>query len=84
MRVDTQVNPTLEHGVQTENKYAPTMTPSGLSMGTMRKRILALRALASGLSPVKKKRIPRIIKEELDSPGWTRAERLTTGRDAMA
>jgi hypothetical protein len=37
-------------------------------------------ALAPSVSPVRNRRMPRIIQEELDSPGWTRADKATTGR----
>jgi hypothetical protein len=60
------------------------MTPSGLSMGTMRKSRRQRSAAASRVSEVMKSRIPCIIHEAFDSPGCTRAETATTARDAIS
>ena len=52
-----------------EHLVFPTITPSGLSIGTTLKMNLSLRSAATSESPVKKCKMPLIIHELGVSPG---------------
>ena len=58
-------------------RWLPRITPSGLSIGTILKIRFCRRVTATSSALSKNWISPRIIYEEFDSPGWTRADRYT-------
>jgi hypothetical protein len=60
------------------------MTPSGLSIGTILKTKLFLRYLAPSLSLIKYSRVPCMMNEAFDSPGWTLDVNIMALRTAIS